>query len=96
LRNRFIRSDQYSFIKKGVPAVKVDVGFELGTAEQKTFKDWLTNRYHAPSDDVNQPVRLDTAAGYEEFTRRLLLETADTAARPQWKQDSFFRRYAAD
>ena len=96
LRNRFIRSDQYSFIKKGVPSVKVDVGFELGTPEQKIFKDWLTNRYHAPSDDVNQPVDLQTAAGYEEFTRRLLLETANTPARPQWKPDSFFRRYAAD
>jgi Zn-dependent M28 family amino/carboxypeptidase len=96
LRNAFIRSDQYSFIKKGVPAVKVDVGFELGTPEQKVFKDWLTNRYHAPSDDVNQPVNLQTAAGYEEFTRRLLLETANTASRPQWKADSFFRRYAAD
>jgi len=96
LRNAFIRSDQYSFIKKGVPAVKVDVGFELGTPEQKIFKDWLTNRYHAPSDDVNQPVDLQAAAGYEEFTRRLLLETANTPARPQWKPDSFFRRYAAD
>jgi len=96
LRNAFIRSDQYSFIKKGVPAVKVDVGFELGTPEQKIFKDWLTNRYHAPSDDVNQPVDLQTAAGYEEFTRRLLLETANNPARPQWKTDSFFRRYTAD
>src|SRR5204863_4403269 len=96
LRNAFIRSDQYSFIKKGVPAVKVDVGFELGTPEQKIFKDWLTNRYHAPSDDVNQPVDLQAAAGYEEFTRRLLLETANTPERPRWKTDSFFRRYAAD
>ena len=96
LRNAFIRSDQYSFIKKGVPAVKADVGFELGTPEQKVFKDWLTNRYHAPSDDVNQPVDLQTAAGYEEFTRRLLLETANAAERPQWKPNSFFRRYAAD
>ena len=96
LRNRFIRSDQYSFIKKGVPAVKVDVGFELGTPEEKIFKDWLTNRYHAPSDEVNQPVDLQTAAGYEEFTRRLLLDTANSDARPQWKQDSFFRRYAAN
>jgi Zn-dependent M28 family amino/carboxypeptidase len=94
LRNAFIRSDQYSFIKKGVPAVKVDVGFELGTPEQKIFKDWLTNRYHAPSDDVNQPVNLETAALYEEFTRRLLFETANTPARPQWKAESFFRRYA--
>jgi hypothetical protein len=96
LRNRFIRSDQYSFIKKGIPAIKADVGFELGTPEQKIFKDWLTNRYHAPSDDVNQPVDLGAAALYEEFTRRLLLVTANTAARPQWKPDSFFRRYAAD
>ena len=96
LRNAFIRSDQYSFIKKGVPSVKVDVGFELGTPEQKIFKEWLTNRYHAPSDDVNQPVNLETAAGYEEFTRRLLLDTANSSARPNWKPDSFFRRYAAD
>jgi Zn-dependent M28 family amino/carboxypeptidase len=96
LRNRFVRSDQYSFIKKGVPSVKADVGFELGTPEQKIFKDWLTNRYHAPSDDVNQPVDLQAAASYEEFTRRLLLDTANAPARPQWKADSFFRRYAAD
>jgi len=94
LRNAFIRSDQYSFIKKGVPSVKMDVGFELGTPEQKIFKDWLTNRYHAPSDDVNQPVDLKAAALYEEIVRRLLIETANSAARPQWKPDSFFRRYA--
>jgi Zn-dependent M28 family amino/carboxypeptidase len=96
LRNAFIRSDQYNFIKHGVPAVKCDVGFELGTPEQKIFKDWLTNRYHAPSDDVNQPVDLQSAATYEEFTRRLMLDSANTAARPRWKPDSFFRRYAAD
>ena len=94
--NRFIRSDQYSFIKKGVPAVKIDVGFELGTPEQKVFKEWLTNRYHAPSDDVNQPVDLQAAATYEEFTRRLLISTANVPAKPQWNPDSFFRRYAAD
>jgi Zn-dependent M28 family amino/carboxypeptidase len=96
LRNAFIRSDQYSFIKKGVPAVKADVGFELGTPEQKIFKEWLTTRYHAPSDDVNQPVDLQSAATYEEFTRRLLITTANQPARPQWNSDSFFRRYAAD
>ena len=92
LRNAFIRSDQYSFIKKGIPAVKVDVGFELGTPEQAIFKEWLTNRYHAPSDDVDQPVDLQSAATYEEFTRRLLISTAN-GPQPYWKADSFFRRY---
>jgi Zn-dependent M28 family amino/carboxypeptidase len=96
LRNTFIRSDQYNFIRHGVPAVKCDVGFKPGSPEQKIFKDWLTNRYHAPSDDINQPVDLHAAALYEEFTRRLLLETVNAAARPQWKPDSFFRRYAVD
>lgn len=95
LRNSFIRSDQYSFIRIGVPAVKMDVGFELGSPEQKIFKDWLTNRYHAPSDDINQPVDLQAAALYEEIVRRLLIDTANTPARPQWKPESFFRRYAA-
>ena len=94
LRNRFIRSDQYSFIVRGIPAVKMDVGFELGSPEQKIFKDWLTNRYHAPSDDLNQPVDLAAAALYEEIVRALLIDTANNPARPQWKPDSFFRRYA--
>ncbi len=94
LRNGFIRSDQYSFIRHGVPALKMDVGFELGTPEQKIFKDWLTKRYHAPSDDLSQPVDLGAAALYEEITRRLLLDVANTDKRPAWKPDSFFRRYA--
>ncbi len=96
LRNLFIRSDQYNFIKHGVPSVIMSVGFLPGTPEQKTFKDWLTNRYHAPSDDVNQPVDLSAAALYEEIARRLLVETSNGLTRPQWHQDSFFRRYATN
>lgn len=93
LRNRFIRSDQYSFIVKGIPAVKMDVGFLLGSPEQKAFKDWLTDRYHAPSDDLDQPKDVAAAALYEEIIRRLLIDTANNPARPQWKPTSFFRRF---
>jgi Zn-dependent M28 family amino/carboxypeptidase len=96
LRNIFIRSDQYSFVKKGVPSIMMDVGFVKGSPEEKIFKEWLTMRYHAPSDDINQPVDLQAAALYEEIVRRLLIETANTPAAPKWNADSFFRRYAAD
>jgi len=95
LRNSFIRSDQYSFIRHGVPAVKLDLSFDPGSPEQKIFKDWLTNRYHAPSDDVDQPVDLSAAAGYEEIIRRLLIDTSNADARAAWNSDSFFRRFAA-
>ena len=94
LRNSFIRSDQYNFVRHGIPAVNLDVGFDRGSPEEKVFKDWLTNRYHAPSDDINQPVDLSAAALYEEIVRKLLITVADAKARPQWKADSFFRRYA--
>ena len=94
LRNIFIRSDQYNFIRHGVPSVMMDVGFEPGSSEKTTFKDWLTQRYHAPSDDVNQPVDLGTAAKYEEIVRGLMVEVANDPQRPEWKRDSFFRRYA--
>jgi Zn-dependent M28 family amino/carboxypeptidase len=95
LRNLFVRSDQYNFIRHGVPAVIMSVGSEPGSPEQKIFKDWLTNRYHAPSDDLNQPVDFEAAAKYEEIVRSLLISEANDDHRPQWKQDSFFRRYAA-
>ena len=93
LRNLFIRSDQYNFIRRGIPSVIMDVGFEPGSPEQAVFKTWLTNRYHAPSDDVAQPVDLAAAARYEEIVRRLLLDVANAEARPAWKPDSFFRRF---
>jgi Zn-dependent M28 family amino/carboxypeptidase len=94
LRNLFVRSDQYNFIRHGVPSVIMSVAPEPGSAEVKTFKDWLTQRYHAPSDDVNQPVDLAAAAKYEEIVRALLIDTANNEHQPQWKPDSFFRRYA--
>jgi Zn-dependent M28 family amino/carboxypeptidase len=94
LRNLFIRSDQYNFIRHGVPSVIMSVAPEPGSPEQKIFKDWLTQRYHAPSDDVDQPVDLAAAAKYEEIVRALLVNVANDGHRPQWKPDSFFRRYA--
>jgi Zn-dependent M28 family amino/carboxypeptidase len=93
-RNIFIRSDQYNFIRHGIPALAMGVGSAPGSPEQKIIKDWLTQRYHAPSDDLNQPVDLQAAALYEDIVRGLLISVAQNPQRPQWKPDSFFRRYA--
>jgi Zn-dependent M28 family amino/carboxypeptidase len=93
-RNSFIRSDQYNFIRKGVPAVDMNVGYKLGTPQQKAFDQWRRNRYHAPSDDPQQPVNLETAGKYESLVWDLLAFTADNEKSPEWKPDSFFRRFA--
>jgi hypothetical protein len=93
-RNVFIRSDQYSFIRAGVPSLMTDVGYKKGSKEEEVAKDWLKNRYHAPSDDLNQPVDLSAAGQYNRLILTLAESVANTPARPQWKPDSFFRRFA--
>lgn len=93
-RNLFIRSDQYSFIKKGVPALAFKFGYLPGSPEEKLHKEWLKNRYHAPSDDLNQPVDKTAAAEFNAIIQKLAEHVANASERPEWKQDSFFRRFA--
>ena len=93
-RNLFIRSDQYSFIRRGIPALAFKVGYEKGSPEEKIAKTWLKERYHAPSDDTKQPVNLDCAARFDDLIRKLAETVADSTARPHWNSASFFRRFA--
>ncbi len=93
LRNVFVRSDQYSFIRQGIPALALDIA-PTTPEEKQIYQDWLTYRYHAPSDDLDQPVDLAAAGKYEDIIRKLMIKVANDAERPQWKADSFFRRYA--
>lgn len=93
-RNRFIRSDQYSFIREGVPALAMKVGFEPGSPEEAIDAAWTRERYHAPSDDLNQPIDRSAAVGFTEAIARLSIRVANRDSRPTWKPESFFRRFA--
>jgi Zn-dependent M28 family amino/carboxypeptidase len=93
LRNVFIRSDQYSFIRRGIPALTMKVGYEPGTPEEKIAKAWLAERYHAPSDDLSQPVDKTAAGKFDHLVATLLMRVADEKQRPEWRADSFFKRF---
>lgn len=93
-RNLFIRSDQYNFIRRGVPSLAFKVGYEKGSPEEATAKQWLKERYHAPTDDLQQPVDLKAAADFNTVLLRLAEAVANQSERPTWNSDSFFRRFA--
>jgi hypothetical protein len=93
-RNVFIRSDQYNFIRRGVPSLMLAVGYEKGSPEAAIAKKWLTERYHAPSDDIYQPVDLQSAADFNRVVMTLAKAVANQTERPQWNRESFFRRFA--
>jgi hypothetical protein len=93
-QNRFIRSDQYSFIRRGIPALAFKFGYEFGSAEEKIRRDWVRDVYHKPSDDLAQPINLDAAATFNRVILGLLQRVANDPARPKWNEDSFFKRFA--
>ncbi|HUL74666.1 MAG TPA: M20/M25/M40 family metallo-hydrolase [Vicinamibacterales bacterium] len=93
-QNRFIRSDQYSFIKRGVPALAFKFGYEFGSPEETIRRTWVRDIYHKPADDLNQPVDKDAAALFDRVIMTLLQSVANDPKRPTWNADSFFRRFA--
>jgi hypothetical protein len=93
-RNLFIRSDQYNFVRHGIPALTFKFGYTPGSPEEKVAKDWLHDRYHAPSDDLNQPVDQEAAARYNRLMLDVGMRVANANEKPHWNSDSFFRRFA--
>lgn len=93
-RNAFVRSDQYSFIREGVPSLAFKFGFAKGTPEAETERIWRSTHYHAVSDDLTQTVFREDAVRLHDFVAELGLRVANAPQRPQWKAESFFRRFA--
>jgi Zn-dependent M28 family amino/carboxypeptidase len=93
-RNGFIRSDQYSFIRRGIPSLAFRFHAYPGTPEAQVMAGWLKQRYHAPSDDLSQPVNLEGAAKFTEIMAAFLERIANNPQAPSWNEKSFFRRYA--
>ncbi len=93
-RNRFIRSDQYSFVRAGIPALATKIGFAEGSPEAAVDSKWFAERYHAVGDSSDQPVDLASVGGYEEFTRQLALRVANRKVAPKWYETSVFSTLA--
>ncbi len=43
---------------------------------------------------MNQPVDLQSAGAFEAIVRGVTIAVANRTERPQWKSDSFFRRFS--
>ncbi len=93
-RNTFTRSDQYSFIKQGIPSLFLKYGFKAGTPEAATEKAWRANIYHSPQDGLDQPVMKAEGVKMTDYFIALARRIANAPMRPRWNPDSYFRRFA--
>jgi hypothetical protein len=94
--NRFIRSDQASFVKHGIPALAFKFGWIPDSPELKTFNDWIKNRYHKPSDDLNQPVNENAAVLFDRILAQVVMRVANPNSCPSWYPESFFTSIPGD
>ncbi len=88
----FIRSDQYAFVRQGVPAVYLNGGVKPrdGGDGSAAFTDFLSHHYHLPSDDVGRPIHWLGAARLAHVNYRIGLAIGIGRERPAWKPGDFF------
>jgi hypothetical protein len=92
-RRRFTRSDQYSFVKAGIPAAFLNTGLHSINEEgagQKARDEIESKHYHRVSDDTSLPINYDAAARFAGLSAAILVELANSPTRPQWKAGNFF------
>ncbi len=89
----FIRSDQYSFVRQGIPAVYFAEG--IGASDpavdgRAVQEDFFNVHYHHSSDDLSQPIEWETALRFARAGVRIGYRIAMEEQRPTWNEGDFF------
>ncbi|MDI9858348.1 M28 family metallopeptidase [Flectobacillus roseus] len=90
----FIRSDHFSFIKKGIPALFIKSGFKTVPSDtidrSKSDVGWRSTIYHTPQDDMSQPFDFDAAATHVKVNYLIGYYVAQDSKSPDWNVGDFF------
>ena len=88
----FMRSDHFSFVRQGIPAIYIKSGSTTGDDRDgtKLNLNWRATVYHSPQDDMNQPFDWNAAARHVQLQFLIGYLTAQADARPVWNPGDFF------
>jgi len=92
-QNGFVRADHYAFVRQGIPALSINEGLEARDPKvdgRKFLENWIMTRYHAPSDDMNQPFDFDATIQFVQIAFLTGYDVARERQRPSWKKGDFF------
>jgi len=91
----YYRSDHFEFAKVGVPSYYPKNGRHyIGQPDdfaEKQVKDYIANRYHKPSDEVQPDWTFEGAAQDTAFLVEVGLRIANGATWPQWRDGNEFK-----
>jgi len=87
----YFRSDHFSLVRVGIPAVNVEPGWVLRGHDaaygEKLFNDYNEHHYHQPSDDYDPKWDLSGSVQEAKFVLKLAGAVSDAAAMPKLKKD---------
>ncbi len=96
--NRFVRSDQYSFVMNGIPALHIKYGTKTnipGFDLTAFVKQWRAKYYHQAADGLEGGIFNFTAAKtYVQLNFLISYSIAQTTARPAWNEGDLFAKKA--
>ncbi len=88
---RFVRSDQYSFVKAGIPALHVKFGHINSNKNlAEDVKKWRAAHYHRPSDQIENGFVWSASRKYAQVNFLISYMAAQDKKRVAWKKDDFF------
>ncbi|HYC58716.1 MAG TPA: M28 family metallopeptidase [Thermoanaerobaculia bacterium] len=90
---RFIRSDQFSFVEKGIPAITYKGGFvsaDPAIDGEKLTREWLRNVYHSGADESDQKIDYASGVRWARTNLDLAVAIANAKERPRWNEGDFF------
>ena len=89
----FIRSDQYSFVRRGVPAIFLVPGMKSAlenVPDGQQFGHFLRDTYHTAKDDMTQSFDWNAAVNFTLANLEIGTIVANADERPTWNREDFF------
>jgi hypothetical protein len=90
---RFVRSDQYSFVLAGIPALHVKYGTKTADGKNNLNEfvaKWREKYYHKPQDDINGVFDFEAGKKYTQLNFLIGYLVAQDPVRPTWNKGDIF------
>lgn len=91
--NRFVRSDQYSFVMNGIPALHIKYGARSnvpGFNLTEFVKQWRAKYYHQAADGMDGIFNFAAAKTYVQLNFLISYSIAQSMERPKWNDGDLF------
>lgn len=92
-QNRFVRSDQYSFVVSGIPALHIKYGNKSnipGFDMNSFVQNWRAKYYHRAADGMDGIFNFTAAKTYVQLNFLISYSIAQTVQKPAWNPGDLF------